>query len=40
MSNSISYRSSQLMNALIDQKRDYFTLKDAVKILPGKECQV
>ena len=30
----------KLLNALIDQKKDFFTLKDAVKILPGKECQV
>ncbi len=37
MNKNISYRSSQLLNALIDQNKDFFTLKDAVNILPGKE---
>lgn len=36
MNKNISYRSSQLLNALIDQKKDFFTLKDAMNILSGR----
>jgi hypothetical protein len=32
MNINISYRSSQLLKAFFDQKKDFFTLKDAVKI--------
>jgi len=37
MNKNISYRSSQLLNALIDQKKEFFTLKDASEILLGKD---
>lgn len=37
MKKNISYRSSQLLNALIDQKKEFFTLRDAVKILSGRD---
>ena len=37
MKKNISYRSSELLNVLIEQKKDFFTLKDAVKILSNKE---
>lgn len=37
MNKNISYRSSQLLNALINQKKDFFTLKDAMNILSGKD---
>jgi len=37
MNKSISYRSSQLLNALIDQKKEFFTLTDALNILHGKD---
>lgn len=36
MNKNISYRSSQLLNALIVQKKDFFTLTDAVTILADK----
>ncbi len=36
MNKNISYRSAQLLNALINQNKDFFTLKDAITILPGK----
>ncbi|MBL7110882.1 MAG: transcriptional regulator [Bacteroidales bacterium] len=36
MIKNISYRSSQLLNALIDQKKEFFTIKDALNILPEK----
>lgn len=37
MSKNISYRSYQLLNALIEQKKDFFTLQDAMNILSGKD---
>jgi len=37
MNKNISYRSSQLLNALINQKKEFFTLKDASEILFGKD---
>ena len=37
MNKSISYRSSQLLNGLIDQKKEFFTLTDTLSILQGKE---
>jgi predicted transcriptional regulator of viral defense system len=37
MNKNISFRSSQLLEALINQKKDFFTLKDAMNILSGKE---
>ncbi len=37
MNKNISYRSSQLLNALIAQKKEFFTLSDALKILSGKD---
>lgn len=37
MIKSISYRSSELLSALISQKKDFFTLKDASEILTGKD---
>ena len=37
MNKSISYRSSQLLNALIAQKKDFFTLRDTVTILADKD---
>ena len=36
MKKNISYRSSQLLNALIAQKKDFFTLKDVQKILSDR----
>lgn len=36
MEKTISYRSSQLLNALIDQNKDFFTLKDALDIIKDK----
>jgi predicted transcriptional regulator of viral defense system len=36
MKKHISYRSSQLLSSLIDQKKEFFTLDDAVNILSGK----
>ncbi len=37
MNKNISYRSSQLLNVLIAQKKDFFTLTDAVTILVDKD---
>jgi len=37
MNKNISYRSSQLLNALVAQKRDFFTLTDAVTIFADKD---
>ncbi len=37
MNKNISYRSSQLLSALIEQRKDFFTLKDAVNIFSGKD---
>lgn len=37
MNKNISYRSSQLLKALIVQKKDFFTLTDAVTILADKD---
>lgn len=37
MKKYISYRSSQLLNALIVQKKDFFTLTDALNILVDKD---
>ena len=37
MNKNISYRSSQLLNALIAQKKEFFTLSDALNILTGKD---
>ena len=37
MNKSISYRSVELINALIIQKKDFFTLKNAAEILHGKD---
>ncbi|MCF8225396.1 MAG: hypothetical protein K9J30_05915 [Bacteroidales bacterium] len=37
MNKNISHRSSQLLNALIAQKKEFFTLSDALKILSGKD---
>lgn len=37
MKKHISYRSSQLLNALIVQKKDFFTLTDALNILVDKD---
>ncbi|MQY78887.1 MAG: transcriptional regulator, partial [Bacteroidetes bacterium] len=37
MKKNISYRSSELLNVLNEQKKDFFTLKDAMDILSGKE---
>lgn len=37
MNKNISYRSSQLLNALIDQKKEFFTLTDTLNILQGKD---
>ena len=33
MNKNVSYRSSQLLNALIAQKKEFFTLPDALNIL-------
>ncbi|MFQ5334702.1 MAG: transcriptional regulator [Flavobacteriales bacterium] len=37
MNKNISYRSSQLLNALIEQKKEFFTLSDVLNILSGKD---
>lgn len=37
MRKAVSYRSSQLLNALIDQRKDFFTLNDAREILQAKD---
>jgi predicted transcriptional regulator of viral defense system len=37
MNKNISYRSSQLLHALIAQKKDFFTLRDALNILSDKD---
>lgn len=37
MNKNISYRSSQLLNALIAQKKEFFSLSDALNILSGKD---
>ncbi|MFC2138276.1 transcriptional regulator [Bacteroidota bacterium] len=36
MNKNISYRSSQLLNSLIDQKKEFFTLADALNVLQDK----
>lgn len=37
MEKNISYRSSELLNALISKNKEFFTLKDATEILFGKD---
>ncbi|MFC2100972.1 hypothetical protein ACFLRZ_03995, partial [Bacteroidota bacterium] len=37
MNKNISYRSSELLNALIRQEKEFFSLKDASEILSGKD---
>lgn len=37
MKKHISYRSSDLLSALIDRNKDFFTLKEATEILPEKD---
>lgn len=37
MNKNISYRSSQLLNALIARKKDFFALSDALSILSDKD---
>ncbi len=37
MKKNISYRSSELLNVLIEQKKVFFKLNNAVKILSNKE---
>ena len=37
MNKNISYRSSQLLNALIEQNKEFFMLKDVMNIMTGKD---
>lgn len=37
MNKGISYRSSELLDGLISQKKEFFTLKEASEILSGKD---
>jgi len=37
MNKHISYRSSELLNSLISQKKEFFTLKEVSNIWPGKD---
>lgn len=37
MNKNISYRSSQILTELIRQEKEFFSLNDAVNILPGKD---
>lgn len=37
MNKGISYRSSELLNSLINRKKEFFTLKEALEIWPEKD---